>query len=466
MKIKHPYSLTVLSLLFLCIPNMNLIDILPDCIAYAIFAMIIGSKAKSVPYLAECKSAVIKLALITLVKIPAFTVMYSNIQHGTDIIPLFTLSFAVIEIILIFSAVRNLFLSLDYLGERTDCISARGPFKINRVRVMSTEMLEKITLVYFTVKATLNVLPEFMVLSNDDFALRKQLRDAYPAVLVISILASLVIGLAWFRYAIMFVKHLKSFDDIGEAIRVIETDSRIEVTSTDKLTKKLSGALNLLAVSSLFIFDISFQNFGGYNILPHFIYGLIILCAVITLSDNSTHKMILSLSTVGFAIAAIIHQSLTSGFFNTYQYIDLKHLRSAKEAYAELKVSAVFECVLMLAVLTVSAIIIVSFIKAHTETSPDDPSYTLTNKREHARLIRTTLPLMILSGIINVLKCVNVFLKENVTVLYSATNPEGIVTGGAPALNTVIFLLSLSFVVYSFVAVSNLKDAVKFKYSK
>ena len=251
-----------------------------------------------------------------------------------------------------------------------------------------------------------------------------------------------------------------------EAIRVIETDSHIEVTSTDKLTKKLSGALNLLAVSSLFIFDISFQNFGGYNILPHFIYGLIILCALITLSDNSTHKMVLSLSTVGFAIAAIIHQSLTSGFFNTYQYIDLKHLRSAKEAYAELKVSAVFECVLMLAVLTVSAIIIVSFIKAHTETSPDDPSYTLTNKREHARLIRTTLPLMILSGIINVLKCVNVFLKENVTVLYSATNPEGIVTGGAPALNTVIFLLSLSFVVYSFVAVSNLKDAVKFKYSK
>lgn len=466
MKIKHPYPLILLSLIFLANPNMNLIDVLPDCIAYVILALIIGDRSKYVPYLAECKAAVIKLALITAIKIPAFTVMYSNMKYGSDIIPLFTLSFAVLEIILICSAVRNASMCFSYIGERTDCKSARGPFNITRRRLESVAMLEKITIVYFALKTALNVLPEFMLLSNEDFQFRKQMRDAYPGVLVIAILASLLIGIFWFRHARKYAKHVKICGDLEASIKEIEAGAQMNTTSSDKTIKKLFGTLNLFAVSGLFIFDINFQDLGGYNILPHFIYGLLLFCAVSSLSSNKVQKVLLTLSAGAFAIASMINQSLASAFFKSYQYVDLNYLKSAKEDYAKIKTGAVFELVFIIALLAISAIILVGFIKEHTEISPTDPSYTLTNKKEHARLIKTTLPLMILAGIINALKCVNVFLQANVTIIYSAANPEGIAAGGAPGLSTVIFLLSLAFAVYSFVAVSNLKDAVKFKYSK
>lgn len=466
MKIKRTYPLIILSLVFLFNPNMNLIDVLPDCIAYILFAIIIGDLAQTIPYLAECKGAVIKLALVTLIKIPAFSVMYSNMKYGSDIVPLFTFSFTVLEFILIYSAVKNLFLATSYIGERTDCQSVRDKFPLSKRRTLSPEMLEKITLAFFLIKGALNVLPELLLLSKESFTLRKQFRDAYPAVLVISIFVSLIIGAVWLGYALKYVKNIKKKGDLYEAIKSIELYSRPEISSADRTMRKLTDALNLLALSSIFIFDITVQDFGGRNILPHFIYGLVLFCSIISLSENKICKALLTIFVSGFSISAIINQSLSAQFFGMYQYVDLSYSRYAKEAYIPIKMTAVCEAVFMLAITVVSAIVLMRFIKEHTEVLPGDAAYGESVKRAHRRLIRNTLPLMIISGIINILKCVNVFLMEKVTIIYSEVNPEGIAASSAPALSTVIFLLSIIFVIYSFFTVSTLKEEVKFKYSK
>ena len=466
MKSKRAYPLIILSLVFLFNPNINLIDILPDCIAYILLALVIGDLAQSIPYLAECKSAVLKLALVTLVKIPAFSVMYSNMKYGSDIVTLFTFSFAVLEFILIYTAVKNLFLALSYIGERTDCKSVREPFPLNRRSSLSPEMLEKITLIFFLIKGALNVLPELLLLTSENFALRKQFRDAYPAVLVISILASLIIGAIWLGYAIKYVKSIKKKDDLKEAISTIEVYSRPEVSSSEKLAKRLTDALNMLAFSSIFIFDIAVQDFGGRNILPHFIYGLILFYAVFSLTENKTYRGLLSVFAVGFSMSAIVNQSLSAQFFGMYQYVDLSYSKYARAAYMPIKATAVCEVVFILAITVISAFVLARFIKEHTEVLPSDPAYGESVKRAHRRLIRNALPLMLISAVINVLKCINVFIMEKVTIIYSEVNPDGIAASSAPALNTVIFLLSIIFVVYSFFIVSTLKEEVKFKYSK
>ena len=157
MQIKRKFPLIILSLVFLFNPNINIIDILPDFAAYVILALVIGGLSAGVPYLAECKEALIKLSIVTLVKIPAFVIMYSNMKYGSDIIPLFTLSFAVLECIFIYGAVRNFSLAVSYLGERTDCESARVPFPVSKRKSMSLEAFEKMTLTVFLVKAALNV---------------------------------------------------------------------------------------------------------------------------------------------------------------------------------------------------------------------------------------------------------------------------------------------------------------------
>ena len=466
MKSKRAYSLIILSLVFLCNPNINLLDILPDCIAYILLALVIGNSAQTIPYLAECKSAVLKLALLTLIKIPAFSVMYSNMKYGSDIVPLFTFSFAVLEFILLYGAVKNLFLAMSYIGERTDCESVREKFPLSKRRRLSPEMLEKITLCFFIIKGALNVLPELLLLSNESFALRKQFRDAYPTVLVLCFIACLIIGAIWLGYAVKYVKNIKRKGDLSEAIKSIEVYTRPELSSSDKIAKKLIDALNMLALSSIFIFDITVQDFGGHNILPHFIYGLVLFYSVVNLTENKLYRLLLTVLATAFSISAIINQSLTAQFFGMYQYVDLSYSKYAKEAYMPIKITAVCEAVFILAITVVSAIVLVKFIKEHTEVLPSDPAYGESVKRAHRRLIRNTLPLMLISGVINVMKCVNVFLMEKVTIIYSEVNPDGIASSSAPALSTVIFLLSIIFVIYSFVAVATLKEEVKFKYSK
>ena len=466
MKSKRAYPLIILSLVFLFNPNINLIDILPDCIAYILLALAIGDLAQTIPYLAECKSAVLKLALVTLIKIPAFSVMYSNMKYGSDIITLFTFSFTVLEFILIYTAVKNLFLALSYIGERTDCKSVREKFPLNRRSSLSPEVLEKISIAFFIIKGSLNVLPELLLLSNENFMLRIQLRDAYPAVLVLCVFASLVIGAIWLGYAIKYVKNIKKKGDLPDAIKSIEVCSRPEVSSSDKIVKRLTDALNMLAISSIFIFDITVQDFGGRNILPHFIYALILFYAIFNLTENKRYRGLLSVFAAGFSMSAIANQSLSAQFFGMYQYVDLSYSKYARAAYMPIKTSAICEMVFILAIIAISAIVLVRFIKEHTEVLPSDPAYGESVKRAHRRLIRNTLPLMLISAVINVLKCVNVFLMEKVTIIYSEVNPDGIAASSAPALNTVIFLLSIIFVVYSFFIVSTLKEEVKFKYSK
>jgi hypothetical protein len=386
-------------------------------------------------------------------------------KYGSDIVPLFTLSFVAIEFLLIRSAVKNLFSSLSYVGERTDCKSVRDRYKVGR-RTVSPEALEKLTVIYFLVKGILNVMPEIMLLSNEDFLLRREMMDSYPAALVISVLASLIIGIFWLRHAVCFVKTVDKAKDFGDALKAIESYVRPEATDSDKLLKKLVDSLTLLAFSSIFIFDISFQSFGGYNILPHFIYGVLLFCSVVNLTDNKKHKQLLLAFTACFSLSAILNQSQTARFFSLYEYTDLSYSKYAKADYIPIKISAVAETVFLISSVVMAAIILTDFIKAHTEVSPSDPSYSPSNKREHKRLVKIALPLMVTAGVIGVLKCANVFLKENVRIIATDAHPEGIPTSSFPAFSTLIFLLSIVFIIYSFVLASTLKDAVKCKYGK
>ncbi len=464
MQIKRKYPLIILSLVFLFNPSINIIDILPDFVAYAMLILVIGRFSDGVPYLDECKEALTKLTLVTFIKLPAFVIMYSNMKYGSDIIPLFTLSFAVLECIFIYSAVRSFFLSVSYLGERTDCQSARLPFPITKKRNMSLEAFEKITLIFFLVKATLNVMPEVLLLTGEDFALKRKLMDVYPTALIIATLTSLLIMAVWLGYALKCVKSIHKRGDFAEALSTVESYVITGISDSEILRKRLVNALNILAISSIFLFDISFQNTNGHNILPHFIYGIVLFSSVINLTSNKKLKTALISFTAGFSISAIINQALSSRFFERYQYIDLSYSRLARADYRPIKISAVSETVFIIAMIVISAIILVEFIKAHTDTSPTDASYSISNMRAHKRLIKITLPLMILSGVINIMKCVNVFLKQRVTVIPSAVNPDGVASPGVPVFTTIIVLLTIIYVIYSFITISTIKEEVKIKY--
>ncbi len=463
---KATYPLVILSLVFLFNPNVNLIDVLPDCAAYLLLILVIGTLSETVPYLAECKNALIKLALVTLIKIPAFFVMYSNMVSGKDIVPLFTLVFAVLEIILLYSAVENGFKALGYIGERTDCASVRDPFEIGKGKSFTPEALRILTFIFFAAKAVLAVIPELLLLTPEDIALRKKLAEAYPAVIVISVITALAIGIIWLSYTIRYVKSIKGGNDLGNALcDLSRKESPEEISVKDKL-KKLTSTLTILAVSSVFIFDVALSDFGGYNKLPHFIYGVLLFSAVYNLSNRKKTRLCSIIGAIGFSLSSLLVYLFTARFFDSYTYLDIPYSNVAKSAYLPIKIFAVIELLFAVPLLVSAALATIDFIKEHTDVAPSDPLYSEANKRGHTAIIKKTVPVFIISIVINLLKCANIFIKQSTTLIYSEVNPDGIVASSVPAMDTVIFFISIIYVIYSFVIVSSLKDEVKFKYNK
>ena len=463
---KRVYPLLILSLIFLFNPNINLIDVLPDCVAYLLMIFAIGSLSETVPYLAECKSALIKLTLVNLIKIPAFSVMYSNMVSGKDIVPLFTLVFAVLELILIYSAVDNGFKALGYIGERTDCKSVRDPIVLGKNKETTPEAIKTLTFIFFITRATLNVIPELLLLTPEDIELRKKLADAYPAILVISILISLVAGVVWLNQVLKYVRAIHNAQDLNEALDVLIIKDSSDEMSVKEKQKKLIASLTLLAFSSLFIFDISFADFGGYNKLPHFIYGILLFTSVYSFITNKRTKFCSIIGAAGFSLSSLLVYLFNTRFFENYTYVDLAYSKMAMAAYTPIKISAVAESVFAMLLLASAALAMVSFIKDHTDVAPSDPSYSKTNMKNHRATIKKTLPIFIMSALINLMKCANVFIKQTQTLIYSEVNPEGIAASSLPVMDTVIFFACVVFVIYSFVTVSGLKDEVRFKYGK
>lgn len=465
-KIKNAYPLVILSLIFLFNPNVNLIDVLPDFVAYLLLVLAIGALSNAVPYLAECKEATVKLLLVSVIKIPALAVMRANLISGKDIVPLFTLVFAVLELILIYSAVSNGFKALGYIGERTDCSSVRDSFKVGIGGRSTPEGLRIMTLIFFASKATLNVIPELFLLTPEETELRKRLADAYPTVLVISILAALVIGVIWLTHALSYVRAIKAGKDIGNAIESLRAKESPDRISEKERLKKLLASLTLLSVSSLLIFDITISDFGGYNILPHFIYGILLFCSVYNFSSDKRIKLSLIASASAHAVCSLLSHFFTVRFFDTYSYADIEYSLSAQDAYLPIKLFSVLELGCILLLLSAAAVAAVGFIKENTDLSPNDPSYSRTNAKNHKAATLKTLSIFAISAIINLLKCISVFIKQTTTVIESDASTEGIVTSGMPAFDTVIFFICLIFVIYSFFTISNLKDEVKFKYGR
>ena len=243
-KAKNPGALIALSLVFLFNPNINILDLLPDFVAYLALISAIGSASEHVPYLQECKETLSKLAIISAVKIPAMLIMFSNMYTGRDIVPLFTLIFGVVEIIFLSPAINNGYAALCYLGERTDATSLISAFPIDRsgARTMKTDALRALTLIFFSAKAALGFLPEICLLTFEDYATRKKANDIYPTLLVLSLLAVLIIGLVWLGRTKKYLNTVRKNGQVGTSVSSLIPDSDAESISAKDKVRKYSRA--------------------------------------------------------------------------------------------------------------------------------------------------------------------------------------------------------------------------------
>ena len=452
-----------IAFLFLAIPNFNIIDFLPDFISYFLLARLLRESKEIVPHFAEAHSALTKLGWITLSKIPASFVMFFNMYTGRDIVPLFTLIYAVTEGILLFYAITNAANGLFYLGERTGATSLLSGTRLFGVRI-SSDGLKWLTIAFAITKSALTVLPEFCLLSTSDTEMRVFMSRAYPILLITAMAVILVFGITWMIAALGYAARVSAGCDIKEEINGLAGEKKLAALARQRRTRMLTGALTVLACASLFSFDIAFENTNGINILPHFIWGMLLGYSGFRLFDGKRTRIALLIATAAHTVISLYAHYETIRFYDSFDRLELMDNPRAEAAYRSVELAATLEFIAFAILIGLMIAGFVRFIRLHTGVLPTSDGYSKTERGYHRRLTAISALLFSLMLLISAAKCADVFLDAKLQLISSATNV--IIASAAPWMGSVLILVSVLLVAFSFYFLSGVKADVRFKYDE
>lgn len=453
----------ILCFILLIVPSFNIIDPLPDFIAYFLFALVLTKPAEIVPYLDEARTSASKLGLVTLMRIPASAVMLMNMYSGRDIVTLFTFVFAVVEAILLYSLITNFFLGLFYLAERCNLPSITSPVSIFGKSV-SPDSLKSITLIFALTKCALNAIPEFCLLTTENPTLKRFFTEGYPVILITALLFSLMFGICWLVLAYRYLRGIYNAGGITEAIDALAGEEKLEFIANKNRISGFTKSLTLLSIATLFSFDIVLDSTGGVNLLPHFIFGSLLIFAGIRLFESRRIKIALAVSELLYTVFGLLAHFYTVSYFDKFTMLELLDREPAQRAYLPIKIFSLLEAVSFIALIALMAIGFRTFLRSHTGVSPKSNVYNETERQYHRKMSLRSYLLFGIAGFIQLLKCLKVFLDASINLIFTQT--DVIVTSPLPWLGWVTVGISVFLIGYSFYYLSDVKGDVKFKYDK
>ena len=458
----------IFCLILLFNPNFNTIDIFPDFIAYLILAGLAGKHADHVPYFAEVRSSCLKLAMLTAIKIPAMLIMMANMSTGLDIVPLFALIFATLELAMLLPLINDTFSAVFYVGERGNLPSAIAKYKVMGIRV-SPELLRSFTKLFVIAKATLSFLPEICHLTFDTDTVMAKLRAIYPIATVTSLLIVLLVGAAWAVLAGGYIKAIARDGGLSAAAREIAGEEKLARIERERSIRRKLGSVSILFYASVLMYDVTFSGINhGVNILPRFLFAIAICIISYNLFDAKAHKRLILTFGGIFSVASIIKGYYLTDFKGKYEYRDLLDFESAVETYEPIKLWAIVECVAFIAFIFVFALALFKFTEVHTGTDIASPGYGRSSAVFAKRMRRRTLIYVLFPAIIGTMKAAEVFLLSRPQLIHTDAT-EGVnnaITASAiPWFGFAIVAVCTVYVLYSYSYLTELKEEIGLKYS-
>lgn len=468
--------LVLISIIILLNPNFNTIDILPDFVAYFIIAAMTKRYTSLAPYFAEVREGCLKLGAITLLKIPAMLIMFASMSSGRDIVPLMTLIFVTLELIMLYPTLSNAFSALFYIGERSDATELIAPYKVLGVKV-HTDFLRAVALVFVGIKGALNVLPEFCLLTFDTDTTVSTLRRIYPILEISAILTVLASGVIVLILSIGYILSIKRGMGLSEGVYSILDADRLASIEYTRTIKERFSKLTLLMISALFTFDICFSGTNsdmsgalndGLTILPRFVYVLFIIICITGLFKRKRYTLPIYISGLLFSVFSILNTSFTKSFLKDYSYLDLGENEAAKAAYLPVQTFAVLEAASMAVLAVALGLGLVAFLKENTGADTELGALRGADKEFRRNMNIKGFLYGLFPLVISVCKTLNTFFIGSPTLIFTdpsdVTMPT-IVTSAVPWFGTFIFALCLAYTFYSFYFIKEVKAEMKMKFS-
>ncbi len=468
--VKHiNYKLFIFSLVLLFNPSFNVVDILPDFIAWFILARFFERPADSAPYFEEARSAFIRLGWLNLFKIPAFFLILfvkSKDTLDNNIYALVSFTFAIFEIILLLQAVNHIFTAVFYLGERTDAPSLIEPFAVSKKgsKKISPEVFKNLSYLFFILKTALYALPDLFLLTGvNDRGMVMAGSKYYPYALISSITAVIVFGTVWLIYAAKYVSKIHTEGKFYSALDSIAGENASAALELKSKLRTLTSTPVTMIVAAFFSMELTFENWNNVNVLPHFIYGFVLILVCYSFTKHTKAKLSLFISGIIYLGLSLASHITSTSFLLKYEYTDLVKDTSAKALYETVQILAVLEFLSLALFLLFIAKAFSSFITEHTGVSADSERYGKLEKEFHRSLKIKNYITMGLGILAAFTKCVNVFLNSEVQIIFTET--DAITASILPWFGVLVTLTAVAYIAFNFFYMSTLKDEVKMKYT-
>ena len=361
-------------------PNITLLDILPDAIAYALILYALRHLTSFVPYMREASEGFRRLFYLSILKIPSFVVMLTLATERVTI-TLFSLSFAVLELIFLLPAVKNLFDGLFYLGERFNCTAA---LRTDGKRT-GRDAVCTVTYTFLIAKSALSTLPDFCFLFDYDPLTGEGFTVSsiqYIFVLSVAFLLALVIGILWLSYILPYLKGLAS----DEGIKNLKAPLCSDVRKRENQRLYLSLPFFLFATATVLSLDIVIDRVA---IVPDYLAATAALALAILFCKQS--KTMLDLTalcvSVCYLACTVAHSVLRSRFYTAFSESDINRIPAASSAYTPVIVSSAISEVLFIALFILLGFALHRFYRKNNPGTAPSNEYEIRLYREERRTL-------------------------------------------------------------------------------
>ena len=268
---KMPWITLAIAFVFLCNPNITVIDPLPDFIGYIILSIALGRFAMLSSVMGEAKRAFEVMIIIDAAKIFAIFWIFGMeaISERTTSLLVGSFVFAVLEGFFLVSACIKLFGGISELGDfyPSDIIHKRKPNE----RLSITEKTRNFTCFFVLFKAFMTFLPELSVLSNssnDETAYATSLYRYIGLMRFFCFVPVMVVGIIWLVKIIKYFLKLSKDNMLNPALSegYRQKEERRRGLFIRGNVKTISVFFIIAAVLTL---DFRFEKL---NILPDFLF--------------------------------------------------------------------------------------------------------------------------------------------------------------------------------------------------
>ncbi len=299
-------------------PNLNLIDILPDCIGCFFLIYALRGLSDAIPHFPELKEKMQKLLVVTLVKLPATLIMFSLGASDRVSITLFSFSFAILEAIFLFPALASLFEGISYLNERFD-VNALVPQEKN----WGPSFYQSLSYVFFTSKFISSALPELSFLFTFDFLTGEGNTVSSRQYLILAgilFLVVFVIGLLWLLSTLPVFSALAEGANASEELR--DQIEKERALYPEKANRPFP-ALPYLLLGCGVLLNIDLQLDSALFPPDYLSAAALLLLTVIWYRERRTGYHSLSLSALYFA-SSVLFAIFRSRYLSSFEYGDMQ----------------------------------------------------------------------------------------------------------------------------------------------